>query len=474
MASSTWLTRVVPIAAFSIASLLGAHLRVARADPPPAAAAVAAAGIERFVLPNGLEVILAEDHAVREVALEMRWKVGTRDDPPGRRGMAELVGVLLTKGATRHLGDAWRLQVCAALRCGPIEEFISRTVAVDHTMVRARAAPGELELLLWLESDRFGFWTDGADAHAIAAARATVIRAAAERADSPDVVENTALERAYGPAHPLGRAPGSGAGELAGLSVAALRARAATHYGPSNAILTLAGDFSASRARELVTRYFGSIAGGPPPPPAAPPAPPPRLDAEIRLVFDAAVDRPRAVALWPTAAWFQPDDLALDVLARVLERRLRKRLVDEERIASFVDVRQASTPVGSYFRVALAAAGAHGADELLARLDQELDELRRTAPPAAEVAQAVARQIGDHLLSNEGSAGRASDLAAYAHVVGDPGYEPRYLAGYRAVGAEQVRAVASTQLPRGRRVVAVVLPNPTGPKGGRLTSEERR
>jgi predicted Zn-dependent peptidase len=420
-----------------------------------------------FVLPNGLTVVLTEDHRAPLIGAELRYRVGSRDDPPARPGMAGLLPRLMTR-ATQHLGDGEYDRRLDAAGC-----FDSRWVAtLDRTFFGVTAPAEQLGLVLWMWSDQMGFFAGRVDAPRIDAQVAVHGNERLQRIDNVPAgrVPEMVTSALYPPGHPyhpgLMRSPAG----LAGLTVAEVRAFAQAHYTPDHAILALTGDFSSRKATELVRRYFGSLPSGRPLP--RPPGAVPALATEMRLQVAARVDAASVTLAWPTPPAFAPGDAELDLVAELLVGHragwLRWRLVDELKIASDVSARQESRALGSVFVIHATATRGHAAAELTSAIDEVLATLQGTTPDTHSMESALAGFLVDHLFELEKSAARAHLLAGCAerNAVGSC-YEAMF-APYARVAPEALGRVAAEQLPLRRRVGAEVTPAPDAPLAGEL------
>ncbi|MCC6554131.1 MAG: insulinase family protein, partial [Polyangiaceae bacterium] len=305
--------------------------------------------IERVTLPNGLIAILHQDHRAAVVAVQVHFRVGSKDDPVGRRGMASLMRHILSDGSTRHVPADGRAELIRTLGAEPWSPAID--ARTDTTKISFTVPAQALDLALWLEADRLGFAADAVDTEAIADARRQMEEQAQRDADAPySGVQAEVLRALFGAGHPyVVEAPRPG--ELSAVTPAEVLARLRAWYGPANAVLSISGDFSITRAKELVARRFGSLAGGPRPQPT--PIPAPALQGERRIRIEAGVGEARAVLAWATPPIYQKDDALLDVVATILRARLQGRLGGDSGIAGDCFVRQMSNDRGSRFMVSV-------------------------------------------------------------------------------------------------------------------------
>jgi predicted Zn-dependent peptidase len=464
---------------------------LASAAAPAAAAAAAPAGdtasepalpFEKYVLPNGLEVVLHEDHRVPQVAVDVWYKVGSKDEEPGRTGFAHLFEHLMFQGS-KHVGEDKHF---AYLQKAGVSNANGST-SEDRTNYFEVVPANQLELALWLESDRMGFLLDRAGLkEAFDGQRDVVKNERRQRIENRPMglVNKVTIEALYPPNHPYHHEV---IGSMEDLSLATLddaRRFFNRWYGPNNATLVLAGDIDPARARALVEKYFGPIPTGTG---AAAPGSPaatagttgtgtataaPRLERETRIAMEAKIQQPQLFVDYLTPASFSQGDHEMDVVAQILgggkASRLYRRLVYDLQIAQSVGANQQSQLLGSVFELSASPMPGHTVDEILAVIDEELARLARVPVEPQELDRAKNQIEFDMLRNLEPLLARAERLQAYNQLTGDPGQLPADLAAYRAVDAAAVQRAAARYLGHRGRVVVDVSPNPQAPIMGRI------
>ncbi|MEP6653089.1 MAG: pitrilysin family protein [Myxococcales bacterium] len=448
------------------------HAKPATPATPAADTAAAAAGpelpFEKYTLPNGLEVILHEDHRVPQVAVDVWYKVGSKDEQPGRTGFAHLFEHVMFQGS-KHVGEDKHF---ALLQKAGVSNANGST-SEDRTNYFEVLPANQLELALWLESDRMGFLLDRPGLQETFDGQRDVVKnERRQRVENRPmgIVNKITIEALFPPNHPYHHEV---IGSMEDLTVASLddvRNFFNRWYVPNNAALVIAGDFDSARARALVEQYFGPIPAGPPvnrfaPAPAA-------LDREKRLALEAKVQQPQLFIEFLTPAHFAPGDHELDVAAQILAggkaSRLYRRLVYELQIAQTVSAAQQSQLLDSIFEISASPMPGHTVDELLEVIDQELEKLRTTPVEPPELLRAQNQIEFDTFRNLEPLLARAERLQTYNYVGGDPGLLQRDLASYRAVDAAAVQQAAARHLRKDARVVITVTPNPEAPIMGRV------
>jgi predicted Zn-dependent peptidase len=444
----------------------------ARPAPPvtPSSAPVQAPNlaVERYTLPNGLEVILHEDHRTPTVAVNLWYHVGGKDEPAGRNGFAHLFEHLMFQGSRHVEEDTFFLHLERAGASG-----INGTTSDDRTNYFETVPAGRLNLALWLESDRMAFLLDHVDQATFESQRNVVLNERRQNYENAPYgnVMRFIREAVYPPSHPYFRLPIGTPEDLEAASLEDVRQFFRTWYVPNNATLVIAGDFEPAAARQLVEQYFGPITRGADVPRRPPPLPV-QLPREIRLDVEAGVQLPRVYVNWSTPAFFAPGDAELDLVANALtsgeSARLHRRMVRDLQIAQDVAAYQASSQLGSIFTIQATARPGHSAEELLRVIDEELARLREAPLDTAEVTRARTMTVTNIVFSTERVASRADRFNTYNHYVGNPDYLTLDMARYQTPGAAELQTAVRNHLPADRRVVVLVHPTPGAPISGRL------
>jgi zinc protease len=410
---------------------------------------------ERYVLPNGLRVILHVDRSSPLVAVNVRYHVGSKDEKPGRTGFAHLFEHLMFMGSKHApypsfdaIMEAWG-------------GHNNGSTNNDRTNYYEVGPANLLETFLWLEADRLATLPEVITAEELGKQRKVVQNERRQSYENRPYGKAQLLlpEALYPQGHPY-RWPTIGSHEdLEAAQVADVRAFFQRFYVAANASLVIAGDFEPAAARALVDKYFGWQALRPVPQKGA--APPVALAREKVVETDDRVQLPRLYLAWPSPALFAPGDAELDLAAAVLgsgkSSRLWKALVFERQIAQDVSAFQSSMLLGGRLTVVATAKPGHSLDELAKVIDQELARLRLEGPTADELESARSRQLADFYRSLDSLEQRADLLNHYEQLLGDPGGFARDLQRYRAVTAASAGA-ALARVTAQPRVLLRVLP----------------
>jgi zinc protease len=443
-------------AAVFIALLLSAPLL---AQPAPASPAPIQLAYTQFTLPNGLHVILHEDHSVPIATVNVWYHVGSARELPGRTGFAHLFEHLMFMGSG-HVKpgefDSW-LETAGGTNNGSTEN--------DRTNYWINVPANALELALFLESDRMGYLLDSMTPATVDAQRDVVKN---ERRQSYEnrpygMAELTLGEMLYPEGHPyrwpvIGYMP-----DLTAASYDDVVAFFKKYYAPANASLVVAGDIDPATARSQIEKWFGDVKAGA----AVQPITIPGVmltGVEKKTVTDK-VQLPRLYLAWLTPRHLEPGDAALDVVSAVLaggkNSRLYKRLVYDMQIAQSVSAVQSSQALSSSFQIEATPQPGHTIDEIEKVIDEEIVKLQRETPSEREVQRAlnqIESSFYDRMERVGGFGGKADQLNAYYTNTGDPDWFNEDLARYRALQPADVRAAAEAFLPAGKRVELTVMP----------------
>jgi zinc protease len=440
-------------------------------SPPPSTSDLPQIPFEKYVLANGLEVILHEDHRIPEVAVDVWYKVGSRDELPGRTGFAHLFEHVMFQG-TKHIPEDKHFEFLQKAGASNVNGSTSH----DRTNYYEVVPSNQLELALWLESDRMGFLLERPGfKETLDNQRDVVKNERRQRYENrpAGLISKVLLEGLYPADHPYFHQVIGSMDDLSAASVADVKAFFRTYYAPRNATLTVVGDFDRAKTKELIEQYFGplpgGVSGGPVPRRTAPEA---RLTGPKRILMEAKIQQPQVYIAYPTPANFAPGDRELDLIANLLghgkSSRLFKRLVYDLKIAQAVSASQQSQLLASSFEITASPMPGHTLDELVAVIDEEIAALQTKGTDAAELERAKNQIESDTVRSLEGLLARAERLQHYNLLVGDPGFVGEDLRRYRAVDAAAIQRAAQQFLRREARLVVSVEPNQDAPIMGRI------
>ena len=415
----------------------------ALAQPAPSATVKPIAFTER-TLPNGLRVYAIRDTTTPNVAVQVWYDVGSKDDPKDRSGFAHMFEHLMFK-ATRNLVPEQMDRLTE-----DVGGYNNASTNDDYTNYYEVVPANHLQRLLFAEADR------------MASLVVEPVSFASERDVVKEEYRQGVLARPYGklfstyyPAtaytvHPYARGTIGSLENLQAASIDDVRAFHATYYRPDNAVLVVAGNFDAAQLDRWIDGYFAKIAKPARAIPRVTVAEPPRTAATTRTVYEANTPLPAVLMSWHIPADRDPDTAALTVLNAILSTgessRLYETLVYRDQLAqsaaSILDTRQSTGNLAVYAILA----GGKSAEAGEAGLKREVARLRNAPVTAAELAEAKNEILTEAIRGRETAEGRASTLAESVIIDGDPRAADAQLAAIARVTAADVQRVARKYL----------------------------
>ena len=415
-------------------------------------------------LPNGLRLIIAEDHLAPVVAVNLWYNVGSKHEQPGRTGFAHLFEHVMFQGSA-HVGKAEHVAIVQA--AGGVA---NGSTWLDRTNYYETLPSNQLELALWLEADRLATLPDALSQENLDNQREVVKNEKRWSYDNRPYgswVEKV-LAGLYPAGHPYHHPTIGSMADLDAASPADVIAFFRLHYAPNNVVLSIVGDVDPAQARRWVGDYFGPIPANPALPVAiADMTLPQTLGREIREVIPDRVPLPRIIWGFRSPLLGDPRLDALDMAGQILAggkgSRLHRRLVREERLAQDVSLFSMGLVAGASLTSGWATARP-GVD--LGRLEQayweELERLTREPVSEDELARAKALTEADELGALMRVEEKADRLSSYATLLDDPGLINRMLPRYLSVTADQIQAVAAEVFVPENRLVLTYVPAAPG------------
>jgi zinc protease len=409
-----------------------------------------------FTLPNGLTVIVHEDHSTPIAAVNVWYHVGSGYEEPGRTGFAHLFEHVMFEGSA-HVprGEFDRLLEGA----GGVSNGSTNP---DRTNYYETVPSNAVELALWLEADRMGHLLETMSQEKLDIQRDVVKNERRQRYENQPygMFYEAVFEALYPDGHPYSWSTIGSMEDLSAASLEDVESFFRRYYVPNNAVLVVAGDVEAERIREIVERLFAGIPAGAEV--EKPDLPVPQIPETRYITMEDRVTLPQINLAWRARPFFSEGDAALDALAQILgngkNSRLFRRLVYDEQIAQDVMAFNSSQLLSGDFFIRIT--GREGQDlEVLE--EAALEEIGRLAEsgPTSEELERVVNGIETAAVSGlELALGKADQLNLYYYYTGDPDYTPEDLARYRSLTPAAVQAAAREFLVDENRIVLSIVP----------------
>lgn len=414
---------------------------------------------ETYTLPNGLKVITHEDHRLPLVAVDLWYHVGPLNERPGRTGFAHLFEHMMFEGS-EHVGEKAHIKDVQGVGATDV----NGTTDFDRTNYFETMPANQLELALWLESDRMGFLMEGLNRNLLENQRDVVRNEKRQGEGSPYEVSQEAMMHALFPkGHPYyGDVIGSHA-DIESARLADVRAFHQEFYTPNNSSIAIAGDFDPVKLKELLTKYFGPIPAGPKVEPLHVETPP--ITSQKRVTVTDTVKLPRLTLAWLTPAAFTPESYASGVamyaLGMAKVSRLDAELVYKQKIAQNVECGESAQKLTGWAECDITPKPGVKLEDLEATSWKVIAQLQQEGPTAAEVAAAKAGVLSGKIFGLErlgGFGGVADTLDRYNQYTGDPGYLPKDVAAEEAVTMAAAKAAMQKYFTKDAAVVVYCEP----------------
>jgi zinc protease len=416
----------------------------------------------KFVLKNGLTVLVHEDHKAPIVAVNTWYHVGSKNEKPGKTGFAHLFEHLMFSGS-----ENFNTTFLNALeRIGATN--LNGTTNNDRTNYFENVPTSMLDYTLFAESDRMGHLLPVLDQKKLDLQRGVVQNEKRQGENQPyGVTEELIVKNTYPVGHPYSWTV---IGEMKDLDAASkddVDEWFKTYYGPNNTTLVIAGDITPEVARQKVEKYYGEIPAGPPI--AKQEVWTAKRTGTHRGWVQDRVPQARLYRIWNVPQFGSPEEAQLDLAAQVLGRgktsRLYKRLVYKDQIATSAAADDDSNEIGGQFDFTITAKPDQDLQKAEANFrnsetaaDEELKNFLKNGPTEAELQLAKTQIFGNYarIVERIGGFGGKSDLLARCQTfTGNPECYKDYLKRIQAATPASVKKAANDWLSDGDYVLEV-------------------
>ncbi len=372
---------------------------------------------QKFVLKNGLTLIVHEDHKAPIVAINIWYHVGSKNEKPGRTGFAHLFEHLMFNGSENNNDDYFNVME----KIGATD--LNGTTNNDRTNYFENVPTSAFDLALWMESDRMGHLIGAIDQSKLDEQRGVVQNEKRQYDNEPySISEELITQNTYPVGHPYSWTVIGSMEDLNAAKLEDVHEWFKTYYGAQNAVLVIAGDVDANKVYEKVEKYFGDI----------PPGPPigkyethiAKMTGSRRQVYQDRVPQAKLYKVWNVPEWGNKElaylDLVSDVFVIGKSSRLYKRLVYDEQIATNVQAYLDMKEIGSQFVIEATAKPGEDLSKIEKIIDEELVKFLKDGPTEHELKRVKTQYVSKLVRGMEriGGFGGKSDILAQSFVFG--------------------------------------------------------
>ncbi|HEV2679944.1 MAG TPA: pitrilysin family protein [Rhodanobacter sp.] len=410
----------------------------------------------RFVLPNGLTVVVHEDHKAPVVAVSIWYHIGSGDEPKGKTGFAHLFEHLMFSGSEHRKGTYF----------GPFEKAgatdMNGTTWFDRTNYFETVPTTALDMALWMESDRMGHLLGAIGQKELDTQRGVVQNEKRQDENRPyGRVDENILANTYPANHPYQHDTIGSMADLNAASLDDVKQWFHSNYGAANTTLILAGDITEAQAKEKAAKYFGDIPAGPAV--ARQQAWITPLQTATRGVQHDHVSQPRIIRTWVVPQLGSDDAIQLDLASSALgggkTSRLYQRLVYQDKLVDDISAGISEFALASQFQIQADVKQGVDPAKVEAVINEELKKFLASGPTQDELDRAkVASRAGfvRGLEKVGGFGGKAVILAEGQVYRGDPGAYKKDLERAEAANIDSVKAASDKWLSKGDYLLTVL------------------
>ncbi|HBE41000.1 MAG TPA: peptidase M16 [Bacteroidales bacterium] len=412
---------------------------------------------EKYIMPNGLQVILHPDHSDPMLSFAIMYHVGSGRERPGKTGFAHLFEHLLFTGSENVPPGEFDMILEAA--GGSNNGFTSR----DATTYFEEFPKNALEKVLWLESDRMGFFINSITKRSLAIQQNVV------QNEKRQVVDNRPYgftsyvinKNLYPDGHPYSWDVIGEMDDLKNATLDDVKTFYENYYGPNNATLVLSGDFESETARTLIDKYFGEI--NPRGEVAPGTANVPSLNKTVKLYHeDNFANVPEINLVWPVPQAYQKDSYALDYLARILasgkKAPLYKVLVKEKQLTSTFSAYNNSEELAGEFTITIRANEGKSLKEVEDAVSEAFNRFEKEGITDRDV-ERIKATLEKRFYENLSSIlNKSINLGFYNTFLNDPGYIEKDIENIKAVTREDIIKVYNDYIKEKNHIVTSFVP----------------
>jgi len=412
---------------------------------------------EKYIMPNGLQVVLHQDHSDPMISYAIMYHVGSSREIEGKTGFAHLFEHLLFGGSENVPAGTFDKIIEGV--GGSNNGFTSRDITAYYEMFPKNA----LEKVLWLESDRMGFFINSVTPHSLAIQQNVVQNEKRQTEDNTPYgfTDYVISKNLYPASHPYNWEVIGEMDDIKNATLDDVKSYYNHFYGPNNATLVLAGDFNSDSVKVLINKYFGEIKSHGEV--AVRSAMIPALDKTVKLYHeDNFANVPELTIVWPVVQAYQKDAYALDFLAKILadgkKAPLYKVLVKEKNLTSRTSAYNNSGELTGEFTITIRANEGKNLKEIEAAVNEAFDRFEKEGITEKDIERVKATSEKNFYDGITSVFSKSIQLAFYNTFLNDPGYIEKDIENIKAVTLSDVQMVYNKYIKGKPHVVTSFVP----------------
>ena len=399
---------------------------------------------KKATLPNGLEVVIYKDNSIPLVSVNLWYKVGSANEKPGKTGFAHLFEHMMFQGSQNVPKEKHFKYIQEA------GGTLNGSTSLDRTNYYETLPSNDLELALWLESDRMGFLLPALTEDKLRNQKDVVMNERRQRYENQPygLAWETLFSNLFSKDHPYSWPTIGWMKDIENFELDDVTDFFKTYYVPNNASLVIAGDLEYDKTFNLVEKYFSEIKPGKKIPPVLNPSQ--KLTEIKSITIEDNVQLPRLYLAWHSDKLYGNDDASLDILSEVLSSsknsRLYKSLVFQKQIAQDVSAFQYSANLSGMFIVVATAKPNVELEELKKVIFDEINNLSLNGIYDDELERSVNNVKSTYIYSLQKQSTLADQINNYNCNLSEPNSFGYDINRYEKVTKNDVKQVSEKYL----------------------------